>query len=85
MSKHDFDKQDFELMLDLMITSMSNSYAALWMLIAEKYKDNPEEIEKKQDEFDNFSNTARVKIVEKIYEDHGDLPDWIKDVLNPKS
>ncbi len=82
MAKHEFDKEDFALFLDMMLTVTSNNQAALLMLLKEK---NPEDFEKKQIAFENLSNHIREKLVDKIFEEHGDLPDEIKSILKPPS
>ena len=81
MENHVFDKKDFALFLDLTITMMSDTKAVFLMMMAEKYGLDDEVFNKKQEELNNLSNNIRVKIIEKIYEEHGDLPNEIKDIL----
>ena len=81
MENHVFDKKDFALFWDLTITMMSDTKAVFLMMMAEKYGLDDEVFNKKQEELNNLSNNIRVKIIEKIYEEHGDLPNEIKDIL----
>ena len=81
MENHVFDKKDFALFLDLTITMMSDTKAVFLMMMAEKYGLDDEVFNKKQEELNNLSNNIRVKIIEKIYEEHGYLPNEIKDIL----